>query len=235
MPVQRADDAGRELPNIWLGPSPGVRWPVDWTFATWGMCFVLALSLPFLFAFVVPTIVILGPAIWFGGAALGRRTMQEAPGRMIWAGRAGVALLALLFFSDLASWLQPMWPVSALLAGPCAAVWFCSRYQLLITWNRPLMHWLRLPGLAAAGPRARPGAAYDVAALVDPVGLDLASPSSAVRDLDVVPVHVITEAGRAASGRNRSGREERRAILLRTPQGLYSPRLNIAINWKVAP
>jgi hypothetical protein len=39
------DDAPRRLRGVWLGPK-GVRWPVDWTFAQWGVFAFLTVTCP---------------------------------------------------------------------------------------------------------------------------------------------------------------------------------------------
>jgi hypothetical protein len=45
MPRLITDDAPRRLRGVWLGPK-GVRWPVDWTFAQWGVFAALTIACP---------------------------------------------------------------------------------------------------------------------------------------------------------------------------------------------
>jgi hypothetical protein len=45
MPRLVTDDAPRRLRGVWLGPK-GVRWPVDWTFAQWGVFALLSVVCP---------------------------------------------------------------------------------------------------------------------------------------------------------------------------------------------
>jgi hypothetical protein len=51
MPRLITDDAPRRLRGVWLGPK-GVRWPVDWTFAQWGVFATLMIACPLAIFFV---------------------------------------------------------------------------------------------------------------------------------------------------------------------------------------
>ncbi len=51
MPRLITDDAPRRLRGVWLGPK-GVRWPVDWTFAQWGVFAALMIACPLAIFFV---------------------------------------------------------------------------------------------------------------------------------------------------------------------------------------
>ena len=150
MPVQRADDAGRQVRQPWLG-AKGAKWLWEWTYQEWGLAAATFFVGGFLMTLVIPSAVIAffgirAAARWISsGADNPKRTFRLAAGSMVG--------LCAIYSMNPATWIKPtFWPIAiaVTLVLPFVAVRRWGRY---VNWNRPIPYWFRLPGQVARGPR----------------------------------------------------------------------------------
>lgn len=170
MGTQGADDAGRELEPVWLGPK-GMRWPFDWPVRRWIFFAVTTVLVGLLLAFAVPLALALGALIGWGGRSAGRLIDPARPRRWMWIVVIAALLLVLLVLPVRALAL----PLPLLLvpfAAVGAGLYATRLYGRLLDWNRPIGFYVRMPHLVAAGPRLRPEREVDPARLVLTAGPD---------------------------------------------------------------
>lgn len=151
--VQVADDPGRQIRSVWLGPANSWRWWFDATYAEWGVGFLLAIITIIVLPLVVPLGLLAGAGAYLFARSTARRLSEEHEVTWRrWLFGTSAVFLALLSPSW-RTWVLPMPFVLALLVGPILAVLVLRRYGRYIDWNRPFGWWVRLPLAVAAGPR----------------------------------------------------------------------------------
>jgi hypothetical protein len=152
MPTQRADDAGRQIRQPWLG-AKGARWPWDWTYSEWGLAAAAFTIGGTLLTWAIPSVVVVFFAIRWLADLLSRATSnQKRTYRLV---VACLVMLCLMYSLDWRTWVSPLFfPVAIALSFviPFRAVKLWGRY---ITWNRPIGYWVRLLFQVAAGPRRK--------------------------------------------------------------------------------
>ena len=153
MPVQSADDQGRELDGIWLGPPGSWRWPVDWSFKKWALFAVASLLSLAAMIFIVPFGVILAVCAYQGARWMAPTFNADAPRtwRRILFG-ALLFVLATVVHSPRV-WVLPVFAPLAFLLAPLIGALAVRLYGRFLTWNTPMGYYLRMPRLVAGGPR----------------------------------------------------------------------------------
>lgn len=168
MPIQRAEDAGRNLRNIWHGPTNAWRWPFDATYTEWGVGIAAFLGATVVLWWVVP----LGIGMAFCSYALARTAAgrihkdtlaawfrtepARAPRRARRVFTAGLLLFVLMFVSDPSTWLLPAPWWLGIPMGLLVAVRTVRAARPYIDSNRPVGYWIStLLGIARRPARAR--------------------------------------------------------------------------------
>lgn len=181
MSRQIADDPGRQIRKVWLGPVNSWRWPMDWTFEEWGLGFVSWIVGAVLLCLVIPAGAVIGAGTFWAARTISRVIAPEEPRRTFWTVIVSVAVLCLLISTSPTTWVLPIWlPLAAALSFgvPFLVVRTWGGY---VDWNRPIAYWMRLPRLVASGPRQRDEDEIDPARLALDIDLENASHD---RDLD---------------------------------------------------
>ena len=148
-PRQRADDAGRQMRQPWLG-AKGARWPMDWEYREWALAGATLVLGSVLLIFVIPAVV--GAVLLTRWSARIIATRTESR-RNYWVVIGCMGALCGLISPNPITWLRPIfWPVAVLIALilPFRAV---KHFGPHLNWNRPIMYWVTLPFKVAAGPR----------------------------------------------------------------------------------
>lgn len=192
MPTQSADDLGRGLDGIWLGPPNSWRWPVDWSFKKWGL-FSASLLVSFvLMALVVPMGVVAFAAAWWAARTMAPTLNADAPRRWHWALLGAMGFVLFMLVPHPKVWMLPVWLPLVFVVAPAIGFISVRLYGRYLTWNTPMRYWLRLPRLSAGGPRLQP------ARMIDPRALDLGMPAAVIRPSQKPPAPQVQEGAQKA-------------------------------------
>lgn len=204
MGTQSADDAGRELDPVWLGPK-GIRWPFDWSIRRWIFFALTTAVVGLLFAFALPLALVLGVLVGWGGRSAGRLIDPDRPRRWMWV-LVGVSLAFVLLLLPLHALALPMPFPFVPFAAVGTGLYATRLYGRLLDWNRPIGFYLRMPRLVAAGPRLRPEREVDPARLVLTAGPDADRRDlEPVRKIDTIDMSVTQVNGASLTSFRRTG------------------------------
>jgi hypothetical protein len=152
MPTQRADDAGRQIRQPWLG-AVGARWPMDWTYGEWGLAAAALTIGGTLITWVIPSGLVMFLFTRWVAEWITARAGQDNPKRTYWLVVGCIVALCVLLSINPLTWLGPIWWPLALITSAFLPFKAVKRWGKYVTWNRPIGYWLRLVGQAARGPR----------------------------------------------------------------------------------
>jgi hypothetical protein len=185
--MQQADDAGRDVEPVWLGPK-GLRWWMDWSVKRWVLFGLSSACSGVLFAFALPSVAVVAAVGVWAGRSAGRALRPDAPRR--WTLVVAGSVTSLFAMADPHGLLRPL----PLLLAPFLAVGtgavLVRLYGRLLDWNRPIGYYARMPRLVAAGPRLAPERT------LNPTRLALPAREGDLDRRDLEPVRTITTAQR---------------------------------------
>lgn len=152
-PVQRSDDPGRSLREVWLGPQGAWRWPFDATMGEWVVAIAATIVAFFVFWLVLPLGGFLILAAW-AWARWANRSIR-AHRNWTWAYFAAIVLAFVAIFPSPGTWALPMSWWLAPLSAITLAVMVVRRARPYLDSNRPFRYWLKTWQHVARGPRPR--------------------------------------------------------------------------------
>lgn len=152
MPTQRADDAGRQIRQPWLG-AVGARWAWDWTYGEWGLATAAFFIGGILITWVIPSGLVMFFFIRWMAEWITARAGQDNPKRTYWLVVGCIVALCVLLSINPLTWLGPIWWPLALITSAFLPFKAVKRWGKYVTWNRPISYWLTLVSKVARGPR----------------------------------------------------------------------------------
>jgi len=183
-PLQRSDDAGRQIRQPWLG-AVGARWPMDWEYREWGVAFAAFTVGGTLITWVIPAGIVTGAVIHGAARFISRQTAPDAPKRTYRIVVGCMVAVCALLSVDPWTWITPLPWFIALAISPALPFIAVKQWGPLVNWNRPIQYWFRLPGQVASGPRALPQRS------IDPSGLALDLEGLGHDTGDLVPARIV--------------------------------------------
>jgi hypothetical protein len=185
-PLQRSDDAGRQIRQPWLG-AVGARWPMDWEYREWGVAFAAFAVGGTLITWVIPAALVTGVMIHSAARFISSQAAPDAPKRTYRIVVGCMVAACALFSVDPWTWITPLPWFIALAISPALPFIAVKRWGPLVNWNRPIAYWWRLVGQVASGPRALPQRSIDPSRLA----LDLETLGHDTGDLVLARIVVI--------------------------------------------